>query len=287
MEPIELIAMDMDGTLLVHSNVIPEENIAALRQAHEAGIHLALCSGRIPDDMGFFAEDMGLPMHILALNGTCLMDRPLGGILRSDTIAPQTARAILARLHAFPVAYSLFSGHEIVTSLPHVTDDELRIIIGKNITRPGGRTVIHRGGEGEDTLADRGINKFMVFTDGDSAPLQALKTGLELDMPEVEVSSSWANNIEINPAGCNKGTALRALADNLGIPMSRVMALGDNDNDVPMLRAAGYGVAMGNATPAAVAAADWLAPVNEASGVAAAVRCLALRQHVSGVRRLK
>lgn len=287
MEPIELIAMDMDGTLLVHDNVIPKENVAALRQAHEAGIHLALCSGRIPDDMGFFAKDMGLPMHILALNGTCLMDRPLGSILHSDTIPPQSARAILTRLHALPVAYSLFSGHEIVTSLPHVTDDELRIIIGKNVTRPGGRTVIHRGSEGEEALADRGINKLMVFTEGDGAPLQALKAGLERDMPEVEVSSSWVNNIEINPAGCNKGTALRALADNLGIPMSRVMALGDNDNDVPMLRAAGYGVAMGNATPAAVAAADWLAPVNEASGVAAAVRYLALRQHVPGVRRLK
>ena len=239
MEPIELIAMDMDGTLLVHDNVIPEENVAALRQAHEAGIHLALCSGRIPDDMGFFAKDMGLPMHILALNGTCLMDRPLGSILHSDTIPPQSARAILTRLHALPVAYSLFSGHEIVTSLPHVTDDELRIIIGKNVTRPSGRTVIHRGGEGEEALADRGINKLMVFTEGDGAPLQALKAGLERDMPEVEVSSSWVNNIEINPAGCNKGTALRALADNLGIPMGRVMALGDNDNDVPMLRVAG------------------------------------------------
>ena len=91
MEPIELIAMDMDGTLLVHSNVIPEENIAALRLAHEAGIRLALCSGRIPDDMGFFAKDMGLPMHILALNGTCLMDRPLGGILRSAIAAGATA----------------------------------------------------------------------------------------------------------------------------------------------------------------------------------------------------
>lgn len=287
MEPIELIAMDMDGTLLVHDNVIPKENVAALRQAHEAGIHLALCSGRIPDDMGFFAKDMGLPMHILALNGTCLMDRPLGSILHSDTIPPQAARAILTRLHALPVAYSLFSGHEIVTSLPQVTDDELRIIIGKNVTRPGGRTVIHRGSEGEEALADRGINKLMVFTEGDGAPLQALKAGLERDMPEVEVSSSWVNNIEINPAGCNKGTALRALADSLGIPMGRVMALGDNDNDVPMLRAAGYGVAMGNATPAAVAAADWLAPGNEAFGVAAAVRCLALRQPVPGVRRLK
>ena len=287
MEPIELIAMDMDGTLLVHDNVIPEENVAALRQAHEAGIHLALCSGRIPDDMGFFARDMGLPMHILALNGTCLMDRPLGDFLRSDTIAPQTARVILALLHTLPVAYILFSGHEFITNLAHITDDELRIIIGKNVTRHGGRTVIHRGSEGEEALADRGINKLMVFTEGDGAPLQALKAGLERDMPEVEISSSWVNNLEINPAGCNKGTALRALADNLGIPMGRVMALGDNDNDVPMLRVAGYGVAMGNATPAAVAAADWLAPGNEAFGVAAAVRCLALRQPVPGVRRLK
>ena len=286
MEPIDLIAMDMDGTLLVHDNMIPEENIAALREAHRRGIHLALCSGRIPDDMGFFALDMGLPMHILSLNGTCMMDKPLGAIQRSDTIAPDDVRGILALLHALPVAYSLFGGHEIITSMPDISDDELRIIIGKNVTRPGGRTMIRRGGEGEQALADRGVNKLMVFTDGDGAPLQALKARLDRDMPGVEVSSSWVNNIEINPARCNKGTALRALADSLGIPMSHVMALGDNDNDVPMLRAAGYGVAMGNATPAAMAASAYAAPDNESCGVAAAVRCLALRQAVPGVRRL-
>ena len=239
MEPIDLIAMDMDGTLLVHDNMIPEENIAALREAHRRGIHLALCSGRIPDDMGFFALDMGLPMHILSLNGTCMMDKPLGAIQRSDTIAPDDVRGILALLHALPVAYSLF-----------------------------GMAV-----QPEDVLLD-------------GAPLQALKARLDRDMPGVEVSSSWVNNIEINPAGCNKGTALRALADSLGIPMSHVMALGDNDNDVPMLRAAGYGVAMGNATPAAMAASAYAAPDNESCGVAAAVRCLALRQAVPGVRRL-
>ena len=158
MEPIDLIAMDMDGTLLVHENMVPEENIAALREAHRRGIHLALCSGRIPDDMGFFALDMGLPMHILSLNGTCMMDKPLGAIQRSDTIAPDDVRGILALLHTLPVAYSLFGGHEIITSMPDISDDELRIIIGKNVTRPGGRTMIRRGGEGEQALADRGVN---------------------------------------------------------------------------------------------------------------------------------
>jgi len=110
METIKLIAMDMDGTLLLDGGKgIPADNITALREAHQAGIHLALCSGRVPDDMGFYALDAGVPMHILALNGTCVMDGPLGSILRSDHIADDAARRITAIIREEPVHYGIFS----------------------------------------------------------------------------------------------------------------------------------------------------------------------------------
>lgn len=84
----------------------------------------------------------------------------------------------------------------------------------------------------------------------------------------------------------NKGTGLRRLAELLDIPMEQVMAIGDNGNDIPMLREAGYGVAMGNATPDTVAASDWHTMPLQAHGVAAAIRHLALGEPVQGVTRL-
>lgn len=286
MGKISLIAMDMDGTLLLDGGKgIPQENVEALRAAHAAGIRLALCSGRIADDMGFYALDMGIPMHILALNGTCTLDRPLGNIIRSDYIDAAAAKGIFDLLREYPLEYGLFGDHELIISLNGMTEKELLIIFGGNILRQGARTCIRYGGEGAEELLQRGLNKFMIFAN-DAAPLLDFQRRLEKEYPQVDVSSSWVNNLEINARGANKGVALTALANELGIPMAEVMAIGDNDNDIPMLRAAGVGVAMGNASANAMAAANYTTLPNHLCGVAAAIRSIALGESISGVRRL-
>lgn len=285
METIKLIAMDMDGTLLLDGGKgIPAENIAALRAAHAAGIHLALCSGRIPDDMGFYAQDTGVPMHILALNGTCMLDRPLGQITRSDYLPAEASRAIFDMVQQYPVAYGIFSDHDLVISIK-LTEAQLRIIFGENILREGTRTRLSFDVASAEQLLQHGVNKFMIFTDNDPDTLQALRNRMEKEIPGIDISTSWVNNLEINAKGANKGVSLKALADQLGIPMAQVMAIGDNDNDLPMLHAAGVAVAMGNATPNAAAAADYITLPNHESGVAAAIRSIALGEDIPGVRR--
>lgn len=287
MEPIRLIAMDMDGTLLADGGMgIPQENVAALHAAHAAGIELALCSGRIPDDMGFYALDVGVPMHILALNGTCSLDRPLGNITRSEYLAREDAQAIFSMMMDYPVSYGMFSDHELVVSPKSMPPEALEMIFGKNVLRKGTRTVVYANGDHAEELIARGVNKYMIFAEGDPAPLAALQTRMEKELPRVEVSTSWVNNLEVNPKSANKGVALQALAASLNIPMSQVMAIGDNDNDIPMLHAAGVGVAMGNATANAKAAASYETLPNSACGVAAAIRALALGEDIPGVRRL-
>lgn len=285
METIKLIAMDMDGTLLLDGGKgIPPENVQALHAAHKAGIHLALCSGRIPDDMGFYALDTGVPMHILALNGTCTLDAPLGAIVRSDYIPDAAARAIFALLQQHPVGYGIFSDHDLLINV-RLTEQQLRIIFGENILRQGGRTHLTFDTAEAEALLRRGVNKFMVFTENDPLTLEQLRAQMERDIPCIDVSSSWVNNLEVNAATANKGVALTALARQLNIPMSQVMAIGDNDNDLPMLRAAGVPVAMGNASPAATAAARYVTLTNHACGVAAAIRAIALGEDIPGVRR--
>ncbi len=284
---IRLIAVDLDGTLLGREpGVIPPDNVAALREASRRGVALAFCTGRLPDDASFIALDAKLPAHILSLNGACTLSRPLGDVTRSETIAPEAGLAIRRAMDALPLSYGLIRENELVLSASSISERELAIVWGTHLRRTGGRAVVRVNDAGADALLRRGASKIVVISERDPAPLLALRERLLREVPDVEISSSWHNNIEIGPIGVNKGTALTALAQTLAIPMSKVLALGDNDNDASMLAAAGIGVAMGNATPAARAAADYLTADNTACGVALAVRALAFGETVKEVSRL-
>jgi hypothetical protein len=91
-----------------------------------------------------------------------------------------------------------------------------------------------------------------------------------------EVVQSHAQFVEVVPLNVDKGRALAWLADHLGIRQADVLAVGDQQNDLPMIRWAGLGVAMGNAVEAAKAVADWVAPHVDEDGAAVALERFAL-----------
>lgn len=273
-DKIKLIAMDMDGTLLTRVSpgkaVIPEENLLWLRRAYEAGVMLALASGRMPDDAGFFALDAGLPMHIIGLNGGMTLPCPGGDPIAHTFLPVETAHRVLDILLETGVDVAVFGAWEVV-SMRERPLEWAQLVLGTWFGRKGGRLTYRSGGEDADRILKQAA-KIVALTDADREGLAAARERIRVECPDVEISSSWWNNFEVNPAGVNKGTALTQLAAKLGIPMSQVMAIGDNDNDIPMLRAAGIGVAMGNGTPEAKAAADLVTLSNEDCGVAAAIR---------------
>lgn len=98
------------------------------------------------------------------------------------------------------------------------------------------------------------------------------------ELKELELVGSLSYNIEINAAGVNKGTALVALGEMLGIPRESIMACGDGDNDVHLLREVGFGVAMANAQPLVKEAADYITASNDEDGVARAIEKFALHR---------
>lgn len=285
MQPIRLIAMDMDGTLLTRSGqdrfVIPPENIAALQQAQQRGVHLALASGRMPDDAGFFALDAGLSMHLIGLNGAVML-HGLGQAPVMERCLPEAvARRVMALMLEARLDVTVFSAWEAV-SMGDKSLADARLQLSSWFGRPGGRLTFRNCGEGVDSaLAHAG--KIVAISHTDPEGMAAARARVRAEFPDVEISSSWWSNFEVNAQGVNKGTALKELARQLDIPMSQVMAIGDNGNDVPMLQAAGIGVAMGNATDAARAAADYITLPCEHFGVAAAIRSLVLNESVPGI----
>ena len=89
--------------------------------------------------------------------------------------------------------------------------------------------------------------------------------------PDLSVTSSIENNIELNSRGAQKGLALAALCRETGVSMEQTMAFGDGLNDISVLRAAKIGIAMGNAAQEIRAIADYVTDTNDHDGVAAAL----------------
>ena len=286
MEPIRLIAMDMDGTLLTRTDpltaCIPPENEEMLRRCADAGIHLAFASGRMPDDAGFFALDTGLPAHIIGLNGSVILEHAAGEPVEARFLPPSIARGVLDILTTRGIEAAVFGAWE-VTAMQEKPLSWAQLALGSGFGREGGRLAYHSGGLHAERLLEC-AGKIVAFGGDRIEELAQAKAQINAEFPELSISSSWWDNFEVNAAGVDKGSALAMLADRLKIPMSQVMAIGDNGNDVPMLRAAGIGVAMGNATADALAAADYVTLPHDAFGVAAAIRTLVFGEAVSGVR---
>ena len=238
------------------------------------GIHLVLATGRLPDDAGFYALDADLSMHILGINGSVTVHQPLGEIAVARFIPEAGARAIRDILKEFDIPFSISSVHEVAFSAYPANPAVARLSQGTFLDRPEGRIRLWLDGTMVEPLMSR-VNKFSVINP-DTEKLALLRKLIEAQVPEVDVTSSWYDNLEIMAKGVNKGSALAELAAFLNIPMSEVMAIGDQDNDIPMIQAAGYGVAMGNASPAAAATARFHTDTNTEYGVAMAINRLAL-----------
>lgn len=129
----------------------------------------------------------------------------------------------------------------------------------------------------EEVLEDPSIKIYKVLTSNYEAEdsLIEIKSYVEQELPNLVVTSSFKTNIEVTHKDAQKGIALQYYADTLGISMDEVFVIGDNSNDVSMLKLAGYSVAMGNANQEAMQTAKYKTDDNKHGGVAKAIQqCL-------------
>ncbi len=268
--PIRLIASDVDGTLLNSRGIITQENINAIHAAQEKGIVFAIASGRFPENVYVRMKQYGIRCPIIAVNGCHITDENLNTI-HTSAMHPDAARQVMDTLFEANADFFMFNHHSICTSdehLPHHSE----------ITRPEEMLALgfryYHGKKEMLSCVEMPVEKYYVCegTRGD-----ALWQKLE-QIPGIALTQSGDNNIEVIPAGVDKASGVLALAQHLGIPLSQVMTLGDHENDIPMLSAAGYGVAMGNASPGARAAARCLTKTNDEDGLAHAIRHWALQE---------
>jgi Cof subfamily protein (haloacid dehalogenase superfamily) len=261
-----LIASDLDGTLLRSDRSVSERTRTALRRAQEQGIVVVLATARPPLTTRLFAEDAGITGHAICSNGAILYDIARDEMLGHYPLAAATAHRLVATFReAVPgVCFAVVQGKEFTcepgyAAIARVEDhgrllDEMRL------------------GDALDLLTSP-ITK-LVVRHPELVPLDLLAVLQTLGLDGYEATHSGAPFLEIVAADVTKAWALAALCERLGIAAVDVVAFGDAPNDAAMLRWAGHGVAVANAYPGAIEAADEVTLSNEEDGVAVVVERL-------------
>lgn len=262
---IQLLALDLDGTVLTVTKDLSARNIEAIRRAAFLGIRIIPTSGRTFGNMP--DEILSLPgvTHAITSNGAAIVDMKSGKSVYRHCISADTAAAILELLKRFPVQPSAYIDGQMY-DYEQIDLESLKAVHGigslaRRIRVPDLGAYIREKGAGVEKL-------FVLYLDRSCAG--SVREALA-DIPGILFTSSGVNNMEINAMGATKGNALSWLCSRLGIPKEAVMAIGDGHNDLSMLRFAGYPIAMGNAVEELKAQAADVTLSCEESGVAHAI----------------
>ncbi|MBP2645020.1 MAG: yidA 2 [Firmicutes bacterium] len=257
---IKLIALDLDDTLLDKSKTISARNRRAIERAIEAGVTVTVSTGRMYQSALPYVLELGLDVPIITYNGALIKWGKSGETLFDLPVDRATTREMLA----------LFKEHDWY--LQAYIDDQLYVAQANEYSdyykRMTGIAAIALG-DAFYTLEGT-PSKMMAIAD--SVLLTRIREKVnEVFGPRVNLAVSGPRYLEIVNPMVSKGRALALLAKHLGITREQVMAVGDSQNDLPMLQYAGWGVAMANAMPEVQAAADAVTSANDVDGVAEAI----------------
>lgn len=260
-----LVASDVDGTLLDPLEQVSPRTSAVIARVTAADTPFVLVSGRPPRWIPRVARDAGLTGYAVCSNGGIVYDIGNDRVISAHDLAPILLHdAADALRHALPEA-RLAAERMTEGLVPFVTEAGFR--------NPWGNPVGEQGEETNDVpLAEvlgHPATKLMVRHRELSSQALAEAASAVLDGAELEITYSTNHGlIEISAAGITKATGLAEVCELLSVDQRRVVAFGDMPNDLPMLDWAWHGVAMANAHPEVLAAADEVTAPNTEDGVA-------------------
>ena len=258
---IRLIVTDLDGTLVNAAYAITEENKKAVRAAAEHGVPTVIATGRMHLSAAKYAEAVGVDAPIISYNGA-IVKTAGGELLASSYLEPQVVERVLGYVFARGWYVQSYVGD----ALYYVERNEAARIY-ESASKVYGEAI----GRGGMLARTKEVPKLLVAVP--EADVEGVVKELRNKFRnEADVMQSSPNYIEIVRPGVSKARAMLALAEKRGVRAEEIMALGDSGNDIEMIRAAGLGVAMGNAIAAVKDAADEVTLPCEENGFAAAVR---------------
>ncbi|WP_373470988.1 Cof-type HAD-IIB family hydrolase [Carnobacterium alterfunditum] len=292
---IELIVSDMDGTLLNEKMKVSEINAKAIKEAMKQGIHFMVATGRGFTEAKPLLEEVDINCSFITLNGAQVYNEE-GHVIQNIGIGKKTVHEIVAEIKKrglyceMTTSDGIYSDNkakriESVASLLYETNPDTTYKMA--VVLAAARLEIMNINYVEDyeqLVHDESIEilKIITFSDDGRKVLGPLSEELEKS-GNLAITASFVNNIEINNINAQKGIALEEAAKKLNIPLENIMTLGDNFNDVSMLKVAGYSFAMENAEEEVKTYAKYRTTSNNNHGVAHAIK-LALNDNLASAK---
>ncbi len=280
---IKLIASDMDGTLFGAKMNISESNVAAIEEANRRGIVFMVATGRGHAEAKPALDEAGIVCSMINVNGAQAFDEK-GQVLFTIGIEKENARKVIEILESRGLYFEMATNQGIYSNsqanrlentaaylanqLEHLTFKMALAMAAAHIEMLHINYV-----KNYDTLLDNDqleVLKFIVFSQEGPKVLKPTAEELE-NLADVIVTSSHTTNIEINHKSAQKGYAVERIAKQMGIPLSQVMTIGDNLNDISMLKIAGVSFAMGNGEKRVKEVAKYETATNLENGVGEAI----------------
>lgn len=255
--PIDLIALDLDGTLLAPDETISARNRAAIKAALTAGIRVVLVTGRGVDTPIRVSKELGLNLPVICCHGALTKDFGANRTLESIPVPLQYAKPMIEFAERERLAVAVY------------VDEAFYRLEGSEIFMDD-----MRGPGWYETPSLSAIltqaPTFIRFLGQESVRRMQREFG---DLPLSYRYETWFDFVEcaVLNRDASKKNALARLCADFGIPAERVLAIGDSRNDVPMLRWAGTGVAMGNALAEVRESVRYVTAPNDRDGVALAI----------------
>lgn len=258
----KLVACDLDETLLCTDRTIHEENLKAIRALQKKGVKFVPCSGRGYASIDVTVKELGLDRedeYVVSFNGGAITENKSHKILFLQGISYEMANSLYKRGLNYDVCIHVYTKEDVY-------------VYGLNESE---RAFLHNRMDVKEIdekdlsfLSGEQIVKIL-FMNEDFAYLKKIEEEFKDLCEDADVSFSSNRYIEFNKKGVTKGSGLHKLASLLGIDMQDTIAIGDNYNDLSMLKAAGIGACVQNAVEDVKDECDYVATkTNDEAGVA-------------------
>lgn len=266
---IRLIGLDLDGTTLTTEKELTPHTRQVLETCLEQGIQVLPATGRARSGIPEVLLGIRGLRYVLLSNGASVLDLETGETVYENCISWERALELMDLMEECDSYYDFYAwgrGWSEARFYDHT--DQYHINPHIEALVKSSRTRID---DMREWLREHQapVEKFNMFFATEEKRQEAWKR--LHSQPDIAVTFSLENNLEINHATCNKGNALMSLGKHLHLTPEQIMACGDGNNDYEMIRRAGVGVAMANGEASLREIADYVTATNDEDGVASAI----------------
>ena len=267
----QLIALDMDGTVLNDKKEIDEETRTAIHEALAAGVEVVFCTGRSFSEMRDILKEFSDMHYLCGESGALVVDLQKGETIHREEVSREIAEIMVAAGKRKEIMTCVFSDGICCVKREHMLHMD-RYQMGQ-YQKMDEKTCAPMEGDVLETLLkeNRPMEKINLYHTSPEDRLETRKW-LEQQKIQAELVVSEISSLECSPVGVSKASGLRSLCDKLGFGMEQVVMVGDADNDLEAMKAAGIAVAMGNANAHVKAVCDVEVADNNHQGCAQAIR---------------